>query len=118
MAYENRKITKDESYYKELVLGNIPNVPNGTSSVMIANVTGMTSRDVRFVIQKLRDDGNPICGTPDKGYWIARNSDDMQETLNKLEAHINNTRITLNALIKCQKNMMRKEIRGEMHECE
>ena len=100
---------KDEKYLKELVLSSIPNEPFNIGSKQIASYTGLNSRDVRFLIQKLRDDGEPICATPEKGYWIARTSEDMKETLAKMESHINNCKDTYNALVNTQNKLKQQE---------
>lgn len=99
---------KDAQYYNDLVLSIIPNEPNNTSSKDIANILGMNSREVRIVIQRLRDDGYAICATPEKGYWVARTSFDMNETLLKMKSHIDNCISTYNSLIECR-NMLKKE---------
>ena len=36
--------------------------------------TGYDMRTIRFIIQALRDDGEPICSTTYEGYWLACNS--------------------------------------------
>ena len=87
----------------------MPNTPNGTSSAKIANVAGISSRDVRFVIQIMRDEGIPICGTPKDGYWMARTSWDMNETMKKLQNHIDSCQMTLDALMECQRKLRESE---------
>lgn len=103
---------KDAQYYNDLVLSIIPNDPNNTSSKDIANILGMNSREVRIVIQRLRDDGYAICATPEKGYWLARTSFDMNETLLKMKSHIDNCVDTYNSLIECRNNL--KKLEGEV----
>ena len=116
MAYKNSVITKDLKYYKDLIYFYLPNTPNGTSSAKIANVAGISSRDVRFVIQIMRDEGIPICGTPKDGYWIAQTSWDMNDTLIKLKAHIKNSIDTYNSLVESQNALKRKEGNNEYTE--
>lgn len=103
---------KDAQYYNDLVLSIIPNEPNYVSSKDIANILGMNSREVRIVIQRLRDDGYAICATPEKGYWLARTSFDMNETLLKMKSHIDNCINTYNSLIECRNNL--KKLEGEV----
>lgn len=100
---------KDTQYYNDLVLSIIPNEPNNTSSKDIANILGMNSREVRIVIQRLRDDGYAICATPENGYWLARNSFDMNETLLKMKSHIVNCINTYNSLIECRNKLKMEE---------
>lgn len=116
MAYTGTYKAKDESYFKELLLNCIPKEPNHTNSKQLAEYIGLNSRNVRLLIQKLRDDGYPICATPDKGYWMARTSLDMDDTMSKLKAHIKNSRDTYNSLVKSQNALKRKEGNNEYTE--
>ena len=100
---------KDAQYYNDLVLSTIPNEPNNTSSKDIANILGMNSREIRLVIQRLRNDGYAICATPENGYWLARNSFDTNETLSKMKSHIHNCVATYNSLIECRKKLKKEE---------
>lgn len=112
MAYK----TKDESYFKELLLNFIPTEPTHTNSKQLAEYIGLNSRDVRLIIQKLRDDGYPICATPEQGYWMARTSLDMNDTMSKLKSHIQNSVDTYNSLVYCQNELKRKEGNNEYTE--
>lgn len=89
---------KDISFYKDLVLNHIPNEPSKTSSKDIAYNCNLKPRDVRFLIQSLRDEGYPICATPESGYWMAGTSFDMTDTLTKLKSHIESCQTTYDAL--------------------
>ena len=113
MAYTGTYKAKDESYFKELLLNLIPTEPTHVNSKQLAEYAGLKSRDVRLLIQKLRDDGYPICATPEKGYWIARTSWDMNDTMSKLKAHIKNSIDTYNSLVKSQNELKRKEGNNE-----
>ena len=116
MAYTGKYKAKDEKYLKELVLGCIPNEPTGLSSTKLADYIGLNARDFRLLVQKLRDDGYPICATPEQGYWMARTSCDMIDTINKLQSHINNSIVTYNSLVKSQNALKRKEGNNEYTE--
>jgi len=109
MAYTGTYKAKDESYFKELILNFIPTEPNNTNSKQLAEYIGLNARDVRLIIQKLRDDGYPICGTPYNGYWMARTSWDMNETMKKLQNHIDSCQMTLDALMECQRKLRESE---------
>lgn len=104
-----------EKYYCEIILSMLPNEPCRINSRDLAANTGLKSRDVRFVIQKLRDAGHPICATPEKGYWIAQYSSDMNDTINKLKSHISNVQATLDALLEAQQKLKDNE-RGGYHD--
>lgn len=112
MAYK----VKDESYFKELILNIIPTEPAHMNSKQLAEYIGLNSRYVRLLIQKLRDDGYPICATPENGYWMARTSWDMNDTIIKLKAHIENSIDTYNSLVESQNALKRKEGNNEYTE--
>ena len=116
MAYAGAYKAKDESYFKELLLNCIPTEPTHTNSKKLAEYIGLNARDVRLLIQKLRDDGYPICATPEKGYWMARTSWDMADTMSKLKAHIKNSIDTYNSLVESQNALKRKEGNNEYTE--
>lgn len=116
MAYIGTYRAKDESYFKELILNFIPTEPTNMNSKQLAEYIGLNSRDVRLIIQKLRNDGIPICGTPKDGYWIAQTSWDMNDTMIKLKAHIKNSIDTYNSLVKSQNDLKRKEGNNEYTE--
>lgn len=116
MAYKGAYKVKDESYLKELILNIIPTEPTHMNSKQLAEYIGLNARDVRLLIQKLRDDGYPICATPENGYWMARTSWDMNDTMSKLKAHIQNSVDTYNSLVYCQNELKRKEGNNEYTE--
>ena len=116
MAYKGKYKAKDEPYFKELLLNCIPKEPNHTNSKHLAEYIGLNARDVRLLVQKLRDDGYPICATPEHGYWIARTSWDMDDTMSKLKAHIKNSIDTYNSLVESQNELKRKEGNNEYTE--
>ena len=116
MAYTGKYKAKDESYFKELLLNCITTEPAHINSKQLAEYIGLNARDVRLLIQKLRDDGYPICATPELGYWMARTSFDMNDTIIQLKAHIENSIDTYNSLVKCQNALKRKEGNNEYTE--
>ena len=116
MAYKGAYREQDEKYLKELVLGCITDEPTRLSSTKIADYLGLNARDVRLLVQKLRDDGYPICATPEQGYWMARTSWDMNDTMIKLKSHIQNSIDTYNSLVKSQNELKRKEGNNEYTE--
>lgn len=116
MAYTGTYKAKDESYFKDLLLNFIPKEPTHVNSKQLAEYAGLKSRDVRLLIQKLRDDGYPICATPEQGYWMARTSLDMNDTMVKLKSHIKNSIDTYNSLVECQNALKRKEGNNEYTE--
>ena len=109
MAYRANIKTKDEEYYKELILSCIPNCPSGVHYKDISDGCGINQRDVRAIIQKLREDGHPICGTPKDGYWVAQNKGELNETILKLKAQLGSIAYTINCLYKAQESLSLKE---------
>ena len=116
MAYTGTYKAKYESYFKELILNFIPKEPSHTNSKQLAEYIGLNARDVRLLVQKLRDDGYPICATPEQGYWRARTSWDMDDTMSRLKSHIQNSVDTYNSLVYCQNELKRKEGKNEYTE--
>ena len=116
MAYKGTYKANYESYFKELLLNYIPTEPTHMNSKQLAEYIGLKSRDVRLLVQKLRNDGYPICATPDQGYWMARTSLDMNDTMSKLKAHIKNSIDTYNSLVESQNELKRKEGNNEYTE--
>ena len=112
MSYSPKYSHKKQQYYLDLILTLIPHEPCKMSSTDLAYNTGLNSRDIRYIIQKLRDDGHPICATPENGYWIARYSSDLDGTISKLQSHIENTQTTLDALLEARKNLKKSEEAG------
>lgn len=58
---------------------------NGISAAdLAAHITGRQNaadeRRLRTVIEQLRLDGHPVCATPDAGYHLAANADDLNRT--------------------------------------
>ena len=109
MAYIGKYKAKDESYFKELLLNCIPTEPTHMNSKKLAEYIGLNARDVRLLVQKLRDDGYPICATSEKGYWMARTSLDMDDTMIKRKSHSENSIDTYNSLVESQNALKRKE---------
>ena len=116
MAYKGTYKVKDESYFKDLLLNFIPTEPAHMNSKQLAEYIGLNARDIRLLVQKLRDDGYPICATPEQGYWMARTSLDMDDTMVKLKSHIKNSIYTYNSLAKSQNELKRKEGNNEYTE--
>lgn len=53
---------------------------------LASEILGTTSdpsdeRLLRQVIEKLRDDGHPVCATPEEGYHLAADAADLERTL-------------------------------------
>ncbi len=109
MGYTGCFNKQEEDYLKERLLSVIPNEPCGTSSKDLSDLTGLNSRDVRLLIQKLRNEHYPICGTPEHGYWIAKYPGELNDTINRLQSHVKNCNSTILALQIAQSKLQGSE---------
>lgn len=53
---------------------------NGIGVKALAQQLSAKERHVRTLISELRDDGHAVCGTPQDGYYIAANADELEHT--------------------------------------
>lgn len=60
-------------------------VQYGTSVRTLADLMRTTPRQVRKLVSELRMDGIAVCGTPETGYYIAANAEEMQQTIDFLK---------------------------------
>jgi len=67
-------------------------------------------RRLRTVIEQLRRDGHGICGTPETGYFIARNDDELVRTCNFLYARA----MTSLAQIAAMRRVDLPDLRGQL----
>jgi predicted DNA-binding transcriptional regulator YafY len=51
----------------------------GISAAALSAATGLSQRTQRSAISLLREAGHPVVGTPDTGYYIAQNADELRE---------------------------------------
>ena len=57
-----------------------------TAATLVANVTNnlfpreCELRKLRYCISQLRHEGHGICGTPESGYFMAENTDELNDT--------------------------------------
>ena len=52
---------------------------NGLHCRDLSTQTGISERDCRSAITSLREDGVGVCGTPETGYFIAKNEVELEE---------------------------------------
>lgn len=57
----------------------------GTSVTTLANLMRTTPRQVRQLVSELRMDGIAVCGTPETGYYIAADAEELQQTIDFLK---------------------------------
>jgi hypothetical protein len=59
----------------------------------------LTERQVRDVVSQLRQEGEPVCSST-YGYWYSTDPDDIEKTLHRLEAQVENMNISITGLRK------------------
>jgi biotin operon repressor len=92
---------KKDLFMQKVVLSCIPRgIDNAIHSKELSFMTGLSKRDIRIIIQKLRKDGEPICSLTNKGYWIAKNSDELYKCLSSLREQRDTLEDTIEALMK------------------
>ena len=52
---------------------------NGIKALHLSVATGMSERTLRSAISNLREAGIAVVGTPDTGYYLAQNTDELNE---------------------------------------
>lgn len=57
----------------------------GIRAIDLARQLGVPERRVRQLVSEARDEGTAICGTPATGYYVASNSEELQETMDFLK---------------------------------
>lgn len=75
----------------------------------IASLTGIRQRNVRIIIQELRNMGVPIACIPKDGYWIVENPQDLMPTINMLKNTKDTLNNTINALILAYDKLLEEE---------
>jgi transposase len=58
---------------------------HGIKCADLANLMGITERQVRQLVSEEREEGTAICGTPATGYYVAANTQELEETLTFLK---------------------------------
>lgn len=53
---------------------------NGTGARELAQMVGLSERDLREAISELRMEGIAVCGHPRTGYFIAATAEELDET--------------------------------------
>ena len=59
----------------------------------------LTDKQVRVVVSQLRQEGEPVCSSS-SGYWYSTDPDDIEKTLHRLEAQVENMDISITGLRK------------------
>lgn len=94
---------------QEQVYNLLPTSPCQLHYNDIASLTGIKQRNVRIIIQELRNMGVPIACIPKDGYWIVENPQDLMPTINMLKNTRDTLNDTINALILAYDKLLGEE---------
>lgn len=94
---------------QEQVYNLLPTSPCQLHYNDIASLTGTRQRNVRIIIQELRNMGVPIACIPKDGYWIVENPQDLMPTINMLKNTRDTLNDTINALILAYDKLLEEE---------
>lgn len=78
-------MTKSKSAYDTLIELIPMGIENAVSQTYLSDLTGYNKREIRLIINELRK-YYPIC-SGNEGYWMG-NNEDVNNTINILQAHI------------------------------
>ena len=67
---------------------------NGLTAGSIHQIMDIPMRRVRTLVSELREDGHAVCGTPETGYFIAANPEELEETCEFLRNRALNLAVT------------------------
>lgn len=93
---------------KQDVLRLIPNHPENIYNHTIQSYTGYSARDIRHIVQWLREDGYPICASPTNGYWMAQTPDEISSIIRTMKSDMAGLRHTITLLESTMVNMLLK----------
>lgn len=65
----------------------------------LRSLFNLTDKQVRNVVSQLRQDGEPVCSSS-YGYWYSTDPDDIEKTIHRLEAQVENMNISITGLRK------------------
>lgn len=100
---ENKK-RLDKSYLMEMVLSVIPEEPKGLHHKKIASMLGLGYVQTRDIIRELRNLGYPICSNSRDGYWMARDTAEIDRVILMFESYMWSMKQTVIALRKARRD--------------
>ena len=65
----------------------------------LRSLFNLTDKQVRNVVSQLRQYGEPVCSSS-YGYWYSTDPEDIEKTLHRLEAQVENMRVSITGLRK------------------
>jgi len=84
---------------KEIILSKLSHDPISRSD--LKEICHVSDRDIRHAIEQLRIEGYPICSSARrKGYWIARDSEELRACIMEYYSRSARLRLTANIMEK------------------
>lgn len=62
-----------------LLLMNHKGQARGIHMDAIASITGQAGRQLRHLVSELREEGVPVCGKPETGYFLAETAEELEQ---------------------------------------
>jgi biotin operon repressor len=84
---------------------------NGIGVRELSTFTAISERDIRKLVTELRLDGKAVMGKPRTGYYIARDADDIDETI----AYLRNRALTSLRLARVLRRHVRPNYAGQLN---
>lgn len=75
---------------------------NAVKSRELRSLFNLRDKQVRLVVNQLRQMGEPVCSSS-YGYWYSTDPEDIEKTLHRLEAQVENMNISITGLKKALK---------------
>ena len=70
---------------------------NAVKNRELRSLFNLTDKQVRNVVSYLRQRGEPVCSSS-YGYWYSTDPEDIEKTLHRLEAQVENMNISIKGL--------------------
>ncbi len=87
----------------------------GISAAALSAVTGLPERKQRSAISLLREAGHAVVGTPETGYYMAQNADELRECCAFLRSRAMHSLVMEARLLKLSLPQLLGQISLEMH---
>lgn len=101
-----QNIFKELTDYEKIVLSVLPvGKENAQYKKYFIDLLGIKEREFRDIIHSLRIKGIPICSNTTKGYWVCKNSDELEEFILFLESYCINIEEVLYSMYQLQNNI-------------
>ena len=71
------------------------------NSGLVSRFSGLSGEGVRELVNSARREGQPICSSRN-GYWLARNTDELDETIRELTGRIMGIQAAVDGLKKAR----------------